>query len=186
MTSSIAPVPAAPSATDAVPDWAGEPALLHGEDARSYEELLAQVRATMGPRDVLEEVWVRDAVDLTWDIFRLRRLKANLLKVDARASVTYAVWPYVRNPQKQAEKLADAWFAGEANAVAQVNDALDAAGYSMDAIMAMTVGSGLKRIERLDAMIANAEIRRGVALAEIERYRASFAGELRGAEQTPA
>ena len=33
----------------------------------------------MKPSGVLEEIWVRDVVDLTWEVFRFRRLKAGLL-----------------------------------------------------------------------------------------------------------
>jgi hypothetical protein len=90
MTSS----PTAPSDTDRAEvirrNWAGEPALLHGEDAYGYDELLAQVRRALVPRDVVEEIWTSDFVDLAWDIFRLRRMKANLLRV--RFGMCWARW----------------------------------------------------------------------------------------------
>ena len=37
--------------------------------------------AAIKPKDVLEEMWVRDVVDLTWETLRMRRLKAALLIV---------------------------------------------------------------------------------------------------------
>jgi hypothetical protein len=46
----------------------------------AYEQLLAQVTAAVESADVIEEFWVRDVVDLTWEALRLRRLKAQLLK----------------------------------------------------------------------------------------------------------
>ena len=46
--------------------------------------------------------------------------------------------------------------------------------------MAATLRQELEEIERIEAMIANAENRRGTALSEIERHRASFAEKLRG------
>jgi hypothetical protein len=74
--------PAATSATDRTEvrrrDWAGEPGLMLGD--RGYDELLAQVRRALTSRDVMEEMWIRDVVDLAWDIFRLRRMKANLMR----------------------------------------------------------------------------------------------------------
>src|SRR5947209_4153587 len=79
--------PVAMSATDRTEvrrrDWAGEPGLLLGEDAHGYEELLAQVRRALAPRDVMEEMWIRDLVDLAWDVFRLRRMKASLMRIRA-------------------------------------------------------------------------------------------------------
>jgi hypothetical protein len=51
----------------------------------------------------------------------------------------------------------------------------------MDTVMAATLRQELEEIERIEAMIANAENRRGTALSEIERHRVSFAEKLRGA-----
>jgi len=95
--------PTVPSATDHTEpvrrrDWAGEPGLLLGEDAQGYEELLAQVRRALKSRDVMEEMWIRDVVDLAWDIFRLRRMKANLLQVRASNAVWDVLGPLVATP----------------------------------------------------------------------------------------
>ena len=35
--------------------------------------LLARISGTLQPADVLEDIWVRDVVDLAWEIMRLRR-----------------------------------------------------------------------------------------------------------------
>lgn len=56
----------------------GPPPLLDGEDAAVYDDLYARVAAAVRPADILEEIWVRDTVDLTWEVFRLRRLKVAL------------------------------------------------------------------------------------------------------------
>jgi hypothetical protein len=60
-------------------DLLGAPPLVGGEDAAAYDELLARVAGAVAPADVLEEMWVRDVVDLAWETLRLRRLKALLL-----------------------------------------------------------------------------------------------------------
>jgi hypothetical protein len=65
--------------------------------------------------------------------------------------------------------------------VRTVDAALKSAGMSMDAVMAATLREEIDEIERIEAMIANTETRRGVGLREIERYRASFAEKLREA-----
>src|SRR6202048_5555515 len=94
--------PTVPSATDHTEpvrrrDWAGEPGLILGEDAQGYDELLAQVRRALTPRDVMEEMWIRDVVDLAWDSFRLRRLKANLLRGRASNSARAVIGPLARH-----------------------------------------------------------------------------------------
>jgi len=61
----------------------GPAPLLDGEDTAAYKKLHKRVIAAVRPTDILEEIWVRDAVDLTWEIFRLRRLKAALFNADA-------------------------------------------------------------------------------------------------------
>jgi len=57
--------------------------LLEGEDPAAYDELLARIAGTVMPTDILEEIWVRDIVDLSWDVFRWHRLKADLIKATA-------------------------------------------------------------------------------------------------------
>jgi hypothetical protein len=61
-------------------NWAGEPILLLGEDARGYDDLLAQVSRALVPHDVIEDMWIRDVVDLaaikclaTLDVMRATR-----------------------------------------------------------------------------------------------------------------
>src|SRR2546423_13147289 len=130
--------PTVPSATDRTKvrrrDWAGEPGLLLGEDAHGYEELLAQVRRALEPRDVMEEMWIRDLVDLAWDVFRLRRMKANLLRLRADSALREAIRPMISNPWKLVEKRS----ARDAAAVSTVEAALRSAGLSMDTVIAAT------------------------------------------------
>jgi hypothetical protein len=57
----------------------GPPPLLDGESQEVYDTLLARVTGTVNPKDIIEEIWVHDIVDLVWEILRLRRLKVALL-----------------------------------------------------------------------------------------------------------
>ena len=87
-TSANAP-PARPSA---VP-FLAPPPLIEGEDAAAYDDLLARISGTLKPADILEEIWVRDVVDLVWDAFRLRRLKAHLLAAAAHEGMAKLIGP---------------------------------------------------------------------------------------------
>jgi hypothetical protein len=72
-------IPAAASQAVATLAFLGPPPLLEGEREAAYSELLARISGALHPGDILEDIWIRDIVDLTWDVFRLRRLKATLI-----------------------------------------------------------------------------------------------------------
>jgi hypothetical protein len=67
----------------------GPPALVAGEDPAAYEELVARISGAVKPRDFLEEIWVRDVVDLTWDTLRMRRIKARLITIALEEPLSY-------------------------------------------------------------------------------------------------
>jgi hypothetical protein len=66
----------------------GPPPLIAGEEGAAYDLLHGSVTAAAKPKDFLEEIWVRDIVDLSWDVLRLRRLKAQLLTYCTAAQVS--------------------------------------------------------------------------------------------------
>jgi hypothetical protein len=70
----------------------GEPLLLEGENATSYDELLARICADVKPVDVIEEIFIADVVALEWEILRWRRLKLGLI----RAQVLEALKDFLR------------------------------------------------------------------------------------------
>ena len=71
----------------------GPPPLITGEDADAYEQILARVSSQVAPKDFIEEVLLIDIVDLTWEIARLRRLKAGLYNVGAYQSLSNVLRP---------------------------------------------------------------------------------------------
>ena len=60
----------------------GPPPILEGEDADAYNEILDRVFGAVAPTDFIEDIWVRDLVDVTWNMFRLRRLRASFWSHD--------------------------------------------------------------------------------------------------------
>ena len=70
--------------------WAlfGPPPLFEGEDSKIYDQLVTEIFNAVTPADILEEIWLRDIVDLTIDVLRLRRLKADLMNANALKSPT--------------------------------------------------------------------------------------------------
>jgi hypothetical protein len=68
----------APATSLDAADWPGgiAPApLLPGEDRTEYAKFTKQFLAAAKPRDFIEEILTRDAIDLSLEILRLRRLK---------------------------------------------------------------------------------------------------------------
>jgi hypothetical protein len=155
----------------------GPPPLIEGEDSAAYGELLNRISAAVKPKDVLEEIWVRDVVDLTWEALRWRRLKSNLLAASTHAGLKQVLIPlcgYI-----EADRLAESWARNEAAGRKKVEQLLASAGLSMDAVMAQTLALKISDIERFDRLVMAADARRDATLREIERHRATLGQALR-------
>ena len=160
----------------------GPPPLFDGEDPKIYDQLLAQVSTTVMPEDIFENIWVRDVVDLTIEVLRLRRLKVNLMKSNAYKGLTETLLPLVG--RMQAETLAEGWAARKSDVVEEVNKTLTSAGLSStDSILAETFCLKVNDIERIEHMMALAEMRRNSTLREIDRHRQTLGQKLRRAAQ---
>jgi hypothetical protein len=57
-----------------------QPQLLEGEDAATYHELLARIRAAVRPVDIIDEMFIGDMASLAWEVLRWRRLKTSLIR----------------------------------------------------------------------------------------------------------
>ena len=159
--------------------FAGPPPLIAGERPAGYDELLARVCETLQPSDVLEHIWVRDIVDLVWEVYRLRRLKADLMSAAAHEGMAQLLKPLLRSVEPVG--LARAWAARRENRVSMVEATLAAAGLTMDHVAAATLAIRISDFERIERMTASAEGRRNSALHELDLHRASFALRLRRA-----
>jgi hypothetical protein len=165
--------------------------LIEGEDTAGYDELLAGISGAVKPSDILEEIWVRDVVDLVWDTWRLRRLKANLMNAAACQGLQRVLCtllddndseydlPRMSFERDPAETLARKWARRDRDAIKQVDQLLAAARMTMDTVMAQTLSLALNDIERIDRMIMTTEARRSAILREIDRHRAAFGQQLR-------
>jgi hypothetical protein len=76
-------------------------------------------------------------------------------------------------------ELAEKWAAGDKDARKEVEAVLAKAGLTIDEVTAKTLESKLDSFERLDRMLASAEVRRNNALREIDRHRDALGGAAR-------
>ena len=155
----------------------GPPPLIPGEKRVDYQELERRIAAAVKPEGIIEEIWVRDVVDLTWDIQRMRRLKAEFLTSVQAQGVRHVLNQILRY-EEGPSALANEWDGRDPQAIKRVDDLLSAKGLSMDVAVARALASNIGPFERIDAMISNLEARRNAALRELERHRASFASAL--------
>lgn len=160
----------------------GPPALLAGEDAGGYDALLARVTATLAPQDALEDIFARDVVDLTWEILRLRRLKAALMQANVHKGVEDVLGPReALLGGGSSWQTARQWACGDRAARTVVAHALEKSGLTMDAAHAQAFARCIDTFEQIDRLTTTAERRRDAMLHELERHRASYAKPLRRA-----
>jgi uncharacterized membrane protein YheB (UPF0754 family) len=159
----------------------GPAPILEGENAAAYDELLTQVSSALKPSDIIEEIWVRDVVDLTWEIFRGRRLKNCLLAAAVPYALREILSPLV-DAQAHSEwmkALVKQWTAQKPSAIKRVSKYLASGKLTFDTVIALALRSEIDSIERIDRSITIAEERRNAVLREIDRRRATFAQTLR-------
>jgi hypothetical protein len=158
----------------------GPPPLFDGED-EIYDQLVIEISTAVTPADIFEDMWIRDVVDLTLEVFRLRRLTANLMKANAYKGLSETLAPLVG--RSQAETLAEGWAARKSDVVEEVDRTLTSAGLTTDVILAQTFSLKVNEIERIQHMTALAEARRNATLREIDRHRQTLGQKLRRAAQ---
>ncbi len=62
--------------------------LILGEDEAAYDTLMSTFTGALKPANIIEELLVKDIVDLTWNIERFERLKDSLLLVASKSVLT--------------------------------------------------------------------------------------------------
>jgi hypothetical protein len=144
--------------------------LLMGEGEADYAEIAGRIVGATRPGDALEELLLRDVIDLTWEILRLRRVKIGMLRASMGAGVG-AVLGAISYPYPQRETLSEDWEAGDAGARKKVDAILGKAGLTIGEATAKTLEIKIDVFERIDRMLASAEARRNNALREIDRHR---------------
>jgi len=158
----------------------GPPALLPGESLAEYWRLYSQFQADLAPADVIEKIWLRDLVDLQWEVRRWRRLSNEFLsssRYDALDKILSSFFSYDSAPVS----LKCDWMRRDPTAIAEVSRLLDLLGLTEDSILAQTLAVKLDVIDRIDRMTFQAERRRDLAIQQIERRREDLAARARAA-----
>ena len=131
---------------------------------------------------MLEEIWVRDVVDLTWETLRMRRLKAALLASAMSEAIKEMFDPILG--YTEAAELSKQWALRDRRTVKRVDKLIASMGLTMEAVVAQALSIHIDSFERIDRMVTHAEARRNAALRELERHRATLAQALRQASNS--
>jgi hypothetical protein len=167
----------------------GSPPIIDGEKAKDYRKLLERVFEAIAPADFIEEIWARDLADVTWSMFRLRRILAALLDDEVCDEVNdKASWraekqaKFLEGKEKEEmDRLLDEnseldWEERVAE-YPRVNDKFQAlwskakSDLNFDLIQAGVITKNLHTIERIEALIAIAQRRIDDVIRELDRHR---------------
>src|SRR5436190_15819180 len=59
----------------------GGASLLSSEDPKAYDKLARTIIKDVAPTDIIEWLWIKDVLDLSWEVRRLRRFKIALIEL---------------------------------------------------------------------------------------------------------
>ncbi|HEY1543179.1 MAG TPA: hypothetical protein VGG01_12280 [Xanthobacteraceae bacterium] len=172
-----------PASLPAVLDDMAPPPLIRDDTAGPYAALFAHIIAEVKPRGIVEHIWVRDFVDLAFEVVRLRSLKADLLTAGANEGLRNVLRDIGADDYFG---LAKRWYAREPDAVAAVEAALAAAGLGFGVVRAQALALRIGEVEATDRMIRSAEARRDEMLRQLFRHQAELAERLRRAAAAQA
>jgi hypothetical protein len=164
--------------------------LLATEDKALYEALVAELRATLNPSDIIEEIWFWDVVHNQWEIGRLARSKVGLVNA-ARQEALEKILERLIEPAATSIRVIDlrfddkpkpskaqdlAWRCTkrDKDAKKEVEQLLATADLDWDVILAQAMALHIDAIERFDRMIKQAEGRRDVVVRQIDAHRAAL------------
>ncbi len=141
--------------------------------------MLGRVIEALAPADMLEHILIRDVVDLSWEVLRLRRLEAGLMaagRFDAMRQLYVSRWGH--DYDREAPPNRD-----RKDPLKRIDAELAKANLTASHVAAYTLAGRIHEFERIERMTAAAETRRDAALCRLDRYRSSLALRLRRALQ---
>jgi hypothetical protein len=162
------------------------PCLTITESSDELASLCQQVNDEIEPIGFIEQMYVKDIIALTWDILRLRRGKTGIINgafLAALQSIVEQLLPQedyesIYDQEQAAKDLAREWFEN-GKVKTQVAALLRKFGLDEGTVEAEAFRSRAEDLERLDRMLALAEVRRDKALRCIADYRQSLAKQIK-------
>ncbi|QDM22990.1 hypothetical protein FIU28_18875 [Tardiphaga sp. vice154] len=183
------------------------PSLVGTERIEDYNKLFKALAESVSPRNAIQWIYVRDVVDLTWQIRRERRIKDDVIKLHQKNIILKLLKDTYDDPSQDvppgdptsagssgnssgtapamyrvfsAADEAQLW-GSDYKARKEIEARLAARGYRDSEILAKTYIAAASQIESFDKRIESCERRRSAIMREIERCDEAFARALRNA-----
>jgi hypothetical protein len=161
--------------------------LLITESADEFNRILDALRREINPSGIIDEIYLLDYADLTWEVIRLRRCKVAIVNsafLSALKDLFKKLLQQIGYDYLKAEEIASdtarRWFTNKGvkkwgdNLLRQFQ--LDASAIEAEAHIRFA-----KHIEYLDRLLTSAESRRNKALRSLAEHRATLARQLKAA-----
>jgi hypothetical protein len=149
----------------------GVPPVLSTEDPNLYWDVFDRFAEFVDPKNIMEWFWVKDIVDLSWEIARLRRYRAQQIE-RARDNKNAAI-EYAR------EHADERGLSLDPPTPAQIEARQNAPRLDTEADSASLLMSDLDTYETIDKLLMSAELRRDRILRELDFRRERIAPLLR-------
>ena len=170
-------------------ELSGPPTLYPGEDRDRYDKLFNSVADAVNPADIFEQIWVRDIVDQTWEVWRYRQQSADLIAAKEQTALERVLRQILgKDPMgfegfgmTEPERMAWKYASNDKETVARVDELLKSTRAGWKAVYAEALTSCIDEIESLNQMMVSAELRRNATLRLIENRRATFGQRMRDA-----
>jgi hypothetical protein len=170
----------------------GDAPLVGDERQEEYDSFFAAIVSKLTQPDVINELYVKDFVDLSWQIRRERLILADIIRLFQKEVVLdllKTTYSKLSGPPESlttvyrilgADRDAQRWL-GDPVARKEIDADLKARGYSPSKVLAQAYLKGAAEIEAVEQRIASYEVRRMMALREIERRNEKSAKQLKRA-----
>jgi hypothetical protein len=168
----------------------GDAPLVGDEKQEDYDAFSDAIVSTMSQPDVINQLYLKDFVDLSWQIRRERLILADIIRLYKKEVVLdllKTAYKKLSGPIESlttvdrflgADREAQRWL-GDPAARKEIDADLEARGYSSSTVLALAYREGAAEIDMVEQRIASYEIRRLMALREIERRNEKSARQLK-------
>lgn len=178
----------------------GPAPILESEESQAYDTFLERVAVTVAPADVIEEMFVRHFVDLSWENNRYAALKAAVIKAaipsalqDILAPLVDGSWRFgaidvydehgALKPRPSLEYAND-YIRRDAQRIDEINNILRKASLTMKDVEFRAMDLAMDKLDRINQVMSRLEARRNALMGEIERRRKTLAADLRRVTDT--
>jgi hypothetical protein len=155
------------------------------ESRDEFNALLEAAEQDIGPRGIIERIFVHDICLISWEMRRLHRCKTSFVIAGLRAALENVLIGVLKTPEKldssvrdEAEALALGWFT-DSEIKKQVSVLLARFHLEEFDIEAEAMRRSSPELEALDRMLTSLESRRNKAIRSICEYRQSLGQQLR-------